>query len=133
MQGYFVQFIAYTMAMVGFLGLCVFIYKKLCLGTISHTNPDYLCIENGLRINARKQIYVVRAGKERFLIASDTERTTMLAKLEDEVVEIEEKQKQPTLLKKAPKKRLGEVKQVLSFDINENTPIMKRISEKMKA
>ena len=86
-----------------------------------------------MRINARKQIYVVRAGKERFLIASDTERTTMLAKLEDDAVEIEEKQKQPTLLKKAPKKRLGEVKQVLSFDINENTPIMKRISEKMKA
>lgn len=140
MPSYFLQFMAYTLAMVGFLGLCVFIYKKLCLGTISHTNPDYLCIENGLRINARKQIFVVRAGKERFLIASDTERTTMLAKLEeDAVIETRVKEdskvteQQPVFLKKAAKKHLGNVKQVLSSDIDESTPIMKRISQKMKA
>ena len=32
----------------------------------------------------RKQLYVIRAGKERFLIASDAERTTFLSKLNTE-------------------------------------------------
>lgn len=128
MQGYFVQFLAYTMAMVGFFTVCLLTYKKLCAKSFSVSNQDSLSIENVLRINARKQIYIVKAGNERFLVAADTERTTMLAKLEDE--NISETQEQTMTLKKPAKKHLGDV---LSSVSAINAPIMKRISEKMKA
>lgn len=133
MQGYFIQFLAYTMAMVGFLTICLFVYKKLCAKTLSGINTDCLCIENVLRINARKQIYIVKAGNERFLIASDTERTTMLAKLDDEIKDKKEEIKQqPVILKKAAKKHLGNIIQAVSEESNSSS-MMKRISEKMKA
>lgn len=128
MQGYFVQFLAYTMAMVGFFTVCLLTYKKLCAKQLSVSNQDSLSIENVLRINARKQIYIVKAGNERFLVAADTERTTMLAKLEDE--NISETQDKAMTLKKPAKKQLGDV---LSSVSAINAPIMKRISEKMKA
>lgn len=131
MQGYFVQFLAYTMAMVGFFTVCLLTYKKLCAKSLSDSNPDSLSIENVLRINARKQIYIVKAGNERFLVAADTERTTMLAKLEDEKIsEVQEHQQSEIALKKPVKKHLGNV---LSSVSTINAPIMKRISEKMKA
>ena len=81
MQIYFIQFAAYTMAMVGFLSVCLLIYKKFYVQTKSANGGDCLYIENALRLNPKKQIYIVRAGKERFLVASDAENTTMLAKL----------------------------------------------------
>lgn len=83
MQGCFVQFMAYAMAMVGFLSICLLTYKKLCIQSQTGKNSDCLSIENALRLNPKKQIYIVRAGNERFLVASDSETTTMLAKLED--------------------------------------------------
>ena len=122
MQGYFIQFLAYTMAMVGFLTVCVFTYKKLCAKALSNSNEDFLYIENGLRINARKQLLVVRAGKERFLIASDAESTTMLAKLEEE-----EKETQPVPTKRTPVKPI-------KFNKEDNiSSIIKTISSKIKA
>lgn len=128
MQGYFVQFLAYTMAMVGFFTVCLLTYKKLCAKSLSCSNQDSLSIENVLRINARKQIYIIKAGNERFLVAADTERTTMLAKLEDG--DVPENQEQSMLLKKPVKKQLGNV---LSSVSTLNVPMMKRISEKMEA
>ncbi len=82
MSGYFVQFLAYTFAMVGFLAVCMITYKKFCQPAMMNNSADCLCIENALRLNPKKQIYVVRAGNERFLVASDAETTTMLAKLD---------------------------------------------------
>lgn len=83
MSGYFIQFLAYTFAMVGFLAVCLVTYKKFCQPTMMNNSAECLCIENALRLTPRKQIYVVRAGDERFLVASDSDSTTMLAKLGD--------------------------------------------------
>lgn len=127
MQHYFIQFLAYTMAMVGFLAICVVIYKKLGINSFSQNNND-LFIENGLRINARKYIYIIKAGKERFLVASDTERTTMLAKLEANENPIPKSE-----LKKVSKKvDIQSIKEATDDDIAK-TPLMMRISNKMKA
>lgn len=86
MSGYFVQFLAYTFAMVGFLAVCLITYKKFCQPVMMNKSTDCLCIENALRLTPKKQIYVVRAGNERFLVASDAETTTMLAKLDNEEI-----------------------------------------------
>lgn len=82
MKLYFIQFLAYTMSMVGFITLCLLTYKKLCQPNIKSNNGECLYVENALRLNPKKQIYIVRAGEERFLVASDAETTTMLAKLD---------------------------------------------------
>ena len=135
MQGYFVQFVAYTMAMVGFISVCLFTYKKFYQQPMSSNGADCLCIENALRLNPKKQIYVVRAGNERFLVASDAETTTMLAKLDDnqKTEEVKTEEKTPIVLKKAaPKKHLQGINNVLGLK-TEEYPLMKRIAEKMKA
>lgn len=134
MQGYMVHFLAYSMAMVGFFGICIFIYKKLCIQGLTGKRTDFLTIENGLRLNARKQLLVIKAGNERFLVASDYDRTTMLAKLNSEE---EEKEDNTVILRKntVPQKNIYN-NQILNFNSDKEEvvpPALKRINEKMKA
>ena len=128
MQGYMIHFFAYTMAMVGFFAICLYIYKKLCIQGLSCKKTDFLTIENGVRINARKQIFVVKAGEERFLVASDYDRTTLLAKLNTEDDKDISSEKTPV-----PKKHLSNA-QIINIHSEEDVaPALKRINEKMKA
>lgn len=41
-----------------------------------------LSIEDGLGLSSRKTLYIIKAGNERFLIAADLERTTLISKLD---------------------------------------------------
>ena len=41
-----------------------------------------LSIEDGLGLTSRKTLYIIKAGSERFLIAADLERTTLISKLD---------------------------------------------------
>ena len=82
MNGFIINFATYTFAMVGFIALALFIYKKSTAITTSEGRKDFLKIENSLKLSATKTIYVIKAGDEEFLIAGDTTNTTMLAKLE---------------------------------------------------
>lgn len=84
MGTYLINFIVYTMAMVGLLFIGVMVYKKTMLGNNSAQNLNGLKVENALNLSPRKTIYVVKAGNEKFLIAADTERTTFLAKLNND-------------------------------------------------
>lgn len=85
MGTYLINFIVYTMAMVGLLFLGVMVYKKTMTGGSSEQNTRGLKIDNALRLSPRKTLYVVNAGNERFLIAADLDRTTFLAKLNGNV------------------------------------------------
>lgn len=82
MQNYIMNFIVYTMAMVGFICLTLFIYKKSMSLPQNLINKDYLKVENLIKLSATKTIYIIKAGCERFLIAGDTTNTTLLAKLD---------------------------------------------------
>lgn len=81
MAHYLINFAAYTLAMVGIICLCLLVYKKSFLDSGNKSKTDFLKIENALNLSARKTIYVVKAGEEKFLIASDVDKTTFLAKL----------------------------------------------------
>ena len=83
MNSYLINFAVYTFAMIGFIGLALFIYKKSVYSGTSSKNKDFLQVENSLRLSAAKTVYVLKAGNERFLIAGDAANTTMLAKLAD--------------------------------------------------
>ena len=82
MENYLINFIVYTMAMVGFLILCLMVYKKTMPKNRCAKNNDELKIENALNISPRKTLFIIKAGNEKFLIAADAERTTFLSKLE---------------------------------------------------
>ena len=81
MNGYLMHFVAYTFAMVGFIAMAVFVYKKAMYSAPSAKNKEFLAVENSLRLSATKTVYVIKAGNEKFLIAGDSANTTMLAKL----------------------------------------------------
>lgn len=80
MSVYLINFIVYTTAMIGMIFLAVFVYKKFSYS--GKAKSKFLNIEDSINLAPRKNLYVVKAGKERFLIASDAERTSFLAKLE---------------------------------------------------
>lgn len=84
MGQYLVNFAAYTLAMVGLICLCMLVYKKSFLDAGNNSKVDFLKVENRLNLSARKTIYVIKAGEERFLVASDVDKTTFLAKLGEE-------------------------------------------------
>ena len=79
MGGYLTGFIVYTAAMIGIIFLAVVVYKKF---TYSGTSKSkFLNVEDCINLAPRKNLYVVRAGNERFLVASDAERTNLISKL----------------------------------------------------
>lgn len=81
MGGYLTNFIVYTTAMVGIIFLAVWIYKKFSFCNVSQSK--FLNVEDCISLAPRKNLYVVRAGNERFLVASDAERTSLISKLGD--------------------------------------------------
>jgi len=85
MSGYFINFIVYTAAMVGIIFIAVLVYKK-SMETAGHTSKSkFLGVEDTISLAPRKTLYVVRAGRERFLVAADTEKTTLISKLDEEM------------------------------------------------
>ena len=95
-MGYMINFIVYTAAMIGIIFLAVFVYKKCSINTTSKSK--FLNVEECISIGPRKELFIVRAGNERFLVASDVGRTSLISKLDDNsgdiknVVEMSEKQ-----------------------------------------
>ncbi len=98
MNSYIVNFAAYTFAMIGFIALALYIYKKSMFSiSVSDKNKNFLKVENSLKLSAAKTIYVLKAGEEKFLIAGDATNTTLLAKLSDtnksEIINCDAKEK----------------------------------------
>ncbi len=83
-------FLVYTSAMIGMIFLALFVYKKCAPNSSRVSASQFLEVEDCVSLGVRKQLYVVRAGKEKFLIASDAERTTFLSKLNEEKVSVSE-------------------------------------------
>ncbi|MCQ2739835.1 MAG: flagellar biosynthetic protein FliO [bacterium] len=74
------NFIVYMLAMVGVVMLAFFVFKNSMCKT-KESNGKCLHVIDTLSLGARKNLYVISAGQENFLIASDAERTTFLTKL----------------------------------------------------
>ena len=82
-MGYISNFIVYFLAMIGIIILALYVYKKFSISSFSTRKTNSLKIEDTLSLSPRKTLFVVRDGNERFLIAADLERTTLISKLED--------------------------------------------------
>ena len=82
MGGYIANFTVYTMAMLGLICFALFVYKKFANGN-TNNKSKFLGIEECISLAPRKNLYIVRAGTERFLIASDVDKTNLISKLDD--------------------------------------------------
>ena len=80
---YLLGFTTYTLAMLGiiFIG---FVVAKKCMGFgISGVKNNFLSLEGSLSLEPRKSIYIVRAGRERFMVSTDTNGSNLISKLDD--------------------------------------------------
>ncbi|MCI1274134.1 MAG: flagellar biosynthetic protein FliO [Clostridiaceae bacterium] len=83
MGGYLLNFIVYTIAMIGLIFLALFVYKKCAIDAQISSKNKFLKVEDSINLAPRKQMFIIRAGNEKFLVASDAERTTLISKLGD--------------------------------------------------
>lgn len=81
-MGYLGNFIVYVLAMVGIIVVALLVFKNATTAT-GIRGSKYLKIIDSLSIGPRKTLYIVSAGKERFLIAGDIDKTNLISKLDD--------------------------------------------------
>jgi flagellar biogenesis protein FliO len=78
-------FTVYTFAMIGVALIAFLIWKKTNMAS-SGSFGGNIKIEDSLSLSPRKMLLVVKVKNEKFLLASDIESTTFLAKLENEEI-----------------------------------------------
>ncbi|MBR2524989.1 flagellar biosynthetic protein FliO [bacterium] len=81
MGHYILHFSIYTMAMIGLIFFALFIYKKFSITTMSLKRKGIIKVEDALGLSPRKTLYIIKAGEEKFLIAADLDKTTLISKL----------------------------------------------------
>ena len=79
-MGYLANFIVYTLAMVGVIMLALFVFKISSSGG-AKSGSKYLKVHDTLSLGPRKTLYIVSAGEEKFLIAGDVDKTSLISKL----------------------------------------------------
>ena len=80
-MGYLTNFIVYTLAMVGVIVLALMVFKGATNSTVKG-GSKFLKIQDSLSIGPRKTLYIISAGEEKFLIAGDVDKTTLISKLQ---------------------------------------------------
>ncbi len=97
-MGYFANFMIYTFAMIGIIVIALLVFKhSTSIGGAK--SSKLLKLVDTMSLGQRKMLYIVSTGKEKFLIAGDTDRTTLISKLDsisDEVTNIVQKEEIPT-------------------------------------
>lgn len=81
-MGYFANFMVYTLAMIGVIATALLVYKGTSFYGSKNGKSKYIKVLDTLSIAPRKTLYVVSAGGEKFLIAGDVDKTTLISKLE---------------------------------------------------
>jgi len=85
MRGYILNFTFYTLAMIGVILLGYVVVRKSLAGMSSQSSKGkFLSIESALALEPRKNIYVLKAGSERFLVSTNLDQTQLLTKLDSE-------------------------------------------------
>ena len=136
-MGYLTNFIVYTLAMVGVIMLAVLVFKT-STGSGVKAKSKYLKVHDTLSLGPRKTLYIVSAGDEKFLIAGDVDKTSLISKLEGR------KQTEETLnLPETFKDTMQELstktsyidRSMLGIQKSQNKPyksVMKNLAERMK-
>ena len=79
-MGYLANFMVYTLAMIGVIFVALLVFKNAT--GVSHKNSSkVLKVHDTLSLGPRKTLYIVSAGDEKFLIAGDVDKTSLISKL----------------------------------------------------
>ena len=80
-MGYLANFMVYTLAMVGVIVVALLVFKNATFQGGGHKSK-YLKILDTMTLAPRKTLYIISTGSEKFLIAGDADKTTLISKLE---------------------------------------------------
>ena len=78
--GQIMIFFVYAFAMLGLIVFAFFVWRKTNIGRLNK-NSGNIKIEDSLCLTPRKTLLLIKVDDERILIASDSENTTFLTKL----------------------------------------------------
>lgn len=136
-MGYLTNFIVYTFAMVGVIMFAVFIFKT-STSTSKRKTGNNLKVIDTLSLGPRKTLYVISTGEEKFLIAGDVDRTSLISKLDEKrdiKIVKEEIQDFKQILEEPSKKVSYMDRSSLGIYSTKNKPynsVMKNLSERLK-
>ena len=136
-MGYLANFIVYTLAMVGVIVLALMVFKG-ATGSSVKGGSKYLKIHDTLSIGPRKTLYIVSAGDEKFLIAGDVDKTSLISKLETKKMVEDNYQQAETFketLENIPTKNSYIDRSIVGNYKTQNKPyssVMKNLAERMK-
>lgn len=136
-MGYLTNFMVYTFAMVGVIVIALLVFKN-ATSQGTGAKSKYLKVIDSMSLAPRKTLYIVSTGKEKFLIAGDVDKTTLISKLEtnEQAEEISSKETfQQTMqsLSKSnymDKSNIG-IKSSLLHEKNDKS-VMRNLIDKMK-
>lgn len=93
MTDFIVGFTVYTFGIIGVL-LLGYILTKHIMNNVgikgNSLNREFLKVEQGIALEARKFVYIVKAGKQKFLVATTPENVSFLAELDKDNIMVEE-------------------------------------------
>ena len=84
-MGYLANFMVYTFAMVGVIVIALLVFKNSTSVGIAKKSKC-LKVLDSMSLSPRKHLYIVSAGEEKFLIAGDVDKTTLISKLDTKLV-----------------------------------------------
>ena len=96
-MGYLSNFLVYVFAMAGVIMLALLAFKITSVGG-SKASSKYLKVHDTLSLGPRKTLYIVSAGDEKFLIAGDVDKTTLISKLQSQT-QIQNSEQEGTVFK----------------------------------
>ena len=141
-MGYLSNFIVYMLAMIGVIMIALFVFKQVNGTKVKASNGKGLKVVDSLTIGARKTLYVISAGSEKFLIAGDVDRTTLISKLEgsdNEIAKLNLEERTTgnfsDTISELQKRPIRVNKSELGIKTIQNTPydsVMKSLAEKMR-
>lgn len=84
MTEFIIGFTVYTLGIIGLLvvGFVLAKYFMNNTGKFKGRQKNFLKIEQGMPLEPRKTVYVLKAGKQKFLIATTPENVSFLAELD---------------------------------------------------
>lgn len=135
MTNYLINFSIYTLAMIGIIFAALFVFKTFSNKCFSKKSA-MLSIEDSMSLSPRKTLYIVNAENEKFLIAADIDRTSLIAKLgnKEETVKIRE-DKSSDLSSFDGIEGLSEFASIIDFNREKakKGPMMRELARKLKS
>lgn len=134
MGHYLINFSVYTMAMIGLILFALFIFKSCTSGAFSKKS-SMLNIIDTMKLSPRKTLYVIEANNEKFLIAADMDKTSLISKLEnnEKPHTIQREDKSSQLKNFDGIKSMDDFSSVIDFQPRaQKGPVMRELAKKLK-